>query len=64
MIEVNDIYKSFGEKDVLKGVSANFEAGKPNLIIGASGSGKSVFMKTMVGLIPVDKGSISYDGRN
>lgn len=64
MIEINNIHKSFGDKHVLKGISTTFEAGKPNLIIGASGSGKSVLMKTMVGLIPVDEGFISYDGRN
>lgn len=64
MIEINNIHKSFGDKKVLKGISATFEAGKPNLIIGASGSGKSVLMKTMVGLIPVDEGYISYDERN
>ena len=64
MIEINNIHKSFGGNHVLKGISSTFEPGKPNLIIGASGSGKSVLMKTMVGLIPIDEGYISYDERN
>lgn len=64
MIEVRDIYKSFEENTVLKGISATFHEGKCNLIIGSSGSGKTVFMKCMVGLFEVDKGEILYDGRN
>lgn len=52
MIEVKDLNKSFGAKQILKGISATFEAGKCNLIIGASGSGKTVLMKSIVGLIP------------
>jgi phospholipid/cholesterol/gamma-HCH transport system ATP-binding protein len=64
MIELKDIYKSFNNKVVLEDVSAVFEKGKINLIIGASGSGKSVLMKCMVGLVPVDKGSVHYDNRN
>lgn len=64
MIEVKDINKSFGEKQVLKDVSINFERGKTNLIIGASGSGKSVLTKCIVGLHEVDSGTIAFDGRD
>lgn len=61
MIELQDIKKGFGDKQVLKGVSATMEAGKVNLIIGASGSGKTVLMKCIVGLIPVDSGRVLYN---
>lgn len=64
MIEVKDICKSFGEKSVLKNVSATFEDGKTNLIIGQSGSGKTVLMKTIVGLLEPNSGKILYDGRD
>lgn len=64
MIEVKNIKKSFGEKDVLKGVDVVMEAGKCNLIIGASGSGKTVFMKCLVGLFEPDEGEILYNGVN
>lgn len=64
MIEVKDIYKSFGETPVLKGISATFEAGKTSLIIGQSGSGKTVFLKNLLGLHVPDKGTISYDGQS
>jgi len=64
MIEIKHIYKSFGEKQVLKDVSAHFMKGKCNFVIGASGSGKSVLMKCMVGLVDVDKGQITYDNRD
>ncbi|MBV8254239.1 MAG: ATP-binding cassette domain-containing protein [Chitinophaga sp.] len=64
MIELQDIRKSFGDKEILKGVSAVMESGKVNLIIGSSGSGKTVMMKCMVGLIEVDAGIIKYDGQN
>jgi phospholipid/cholesterol/gamma-HCH transport system ATP-binding protein len=64
MIELQNIKKKFGENDVLKGISAKFEAGKTNLIIGTSGSGKTVTIKCMVGLFEVDSGAILYDGRN
>ncbi len=63
MIEVKNIHKSFGEKNVLKGISAKFETGKTNMIIGRSGSGKTVFLKSMLGLIEPNKGHISFDGR-
>ena len=58
MIELRNVYKSFGEKAVLKGISATLEAGKTNLVIGASGSGKTVLMKSMVGLTQIDTGEI------
>lgn len=64
MIEIRDIKKNFGAQQVLKGISAQFEAGKCNLIIGKSGSGKTVTLKCMVGLFEPDEGDISYDGRN
>ncbi|AXY75813.1 ATP-binding cassette domain-containing protein [Paraflavitalea soli] len=64
MIEVKDIKKGFGEKQVLKGVNVKMEAGKCNLIIGASGSGKTVFMKCLVGLFEPDEGEILYNGIN
>ena len=63
MIEVKDIHKSFGKKQVLKGISAVFETGKTNMIIGQSGAGKTVFLKSMLGLITPDQGHISFDGR-
>mgnify|MGYP001529043813 FL=1 len=64
MIEVKEIYKSFDGVQVLKGVSATFETGKTNLIIGQSGSGKTVLMKSIVGLVRPEKGEILYDGRD
>jgi len=64
MIELNDIYKSFDDKEVLRGISAQFQPGKINLVIGASGSGKSVLMKCMVGLLTPTEGHIIYDDRD
>jgi phospholipid/cholesterol/gamma-HCH transport system ATP-binding protein len=64
MIEVRNISKSFGEKKVLNDISAVFEKGKTNLIIGQSGCGKSVLLKCIVGLEEVDEGEVIYDGRN
>jgi len=64
MIEVNDIHKSFGDTQVLKGISATFNKGKTNLIIGQSGSGKTVFLKCLLGLFSPEQGSISYGGRD
>ena len=63
MIVAKNISKSFGETQVLKKVSITFEKGKTNLIIGQSGSGKTVLMKCMVGLHEVDEGRITYDDR-
>ena len=64
MIEVQHIYKSFGNKEVLKDISTTFEDGKTNLIIGQSGAGKTVLMRTLVGLLEPTKGEVLYDGRN
>ncbi len=61
-IEIQDIIKGFGEKQVLKGINFRFEQGKVNMIIGASGSGKSVMMKCIVGLMKPDGGKVLYDG--
>lgn len=63
MIEVRNIKKSFSDKEILKGISAVFEKGKTNLIIGQSGSGKTVLLKTIVGLHEIDEGEIIYDDR-
>lgn len=63
MIEAVSISKAFGNHLVLDQVSVNFEKGKTNLIIGQSGSGKTVLMKCLVGLFDIDKGQILYDGR-
>jgi len=64
MIEVVGLSKSFGDKDVLKDVSIKFETGKTNLIIGASGSGKSTIARCLVGLISPEQGQVLYDGRD
>src|SRR5215211_4879138 len=64
MIEFKNIKKSFGDKVVLDGVSHIMETGKTNLIIGTSGSGKTVLQKCMVGLFEVDNGEILFDGHN
>ncbi|WP_396142141.1 ABC transporter ATP-binding protein [Flavobacterium sp.] len=63
MIEVKNIVKKFGDQTVLKGISTRFEAGMTNLIIGQSGSGKTVFLKTLLGIHTPDDGTISFDGR-
>ncbi len=63
MIEVVDIYKGFNDVEILKGISATFEPGKTNLIIGQSGSGKTVFLKSLIGLHTPEKGKIIFDGR-
>lgn len=63
MIEINNIWKSFDDKTILKGIDGKFEKGMTNMIIGASGTGKSVLVKCMVGLIKPDKGTVVYDGR-
>ena len=64
MIEIKHLYKSFEDKDVLKDINAVFENGKTNLIIGQSGSGKTVLMKNIVGLLEPTQGEILYDGRD
>ena len=64
MIEIQHLYKSFGDKEVLKDINAKFEDGKTNLIIGKSGSGKTVLMKNIVGLLEPTSGHIFYDGRD
>ena len=63
MIEVRNLSKSFEGKLVLEDISAVFEQGKTNLIIGKSGSGKTVLMKSIVGLVEVDEGEIIFNGR-
>ncbi|MEA3479543.1 MAG: ATP-binding cassette domain-containing protein [Bacteroidota bacterium] len=63
MITVKNIFKSFGDKPVLEDISYAFEPGKNNLIIGQSGSGKTVLMKCIIGLFHVDKGDVIYDER-
>ena len=64
MIELKSIYKSFEDKDVLMDINARFDNGKTNLIIGQSGSGKTVLMKCIVGLLTPERGQILYDGRD
>lgn len=60
MIRVENIYKSFGEEPVLKGITTTFDTGKTNLIIGSSGSGKTVLLKCLLGLFDPEKGNIYY----
>ena len=64
MIEIRHLYKSFEDKDVLMDINARFEDGKTNLIIGQSGSGKTVLMKYIAGLLEPTSGQILYDGRD
>lgn len=64
MIEVRHLCKSFEDKDVLIDINTTFNTGKTNLIIGQSGSGKTVLMKCLVGLLVPEKGELFYDGRN
>lgn len=64
MIEVKNITKSFEGRTVLNNISAVFETGKTNLIIGRSGSGKTVLIKNIIGLMKPDSGEILYDGRD
>jgi len=63
MIEVKNLYKEFNGVPVLKGISTTFEKGKTNMIIGQSGSGKTVFLKCLLGLHTPEKGKICFDGR-
>ncbi len=64
MLKINAISKSFGERPVIEGISGEFQKGKTNLIIGSSGTGKSVLLKCIVGLITPDTGNVFYDLRN
>ena len=64
MIEVRNLYKSFEDKEVLHDISVTFDKGKTNLIIGQSGSGKTVLMKNLVGLLEPTSGQVLYDGRD
>ena len=63
MIKVENLYKSFDGKTVLNDISVEYEAGRCNMIIGASGSGKTVLLKNLIGLLEPDKGEISYGDR-
>jgi len=63
MIDVKNVEKSFGDAHILKGISTTFEKGKTSLVIGQSGSGKTVFLKCLLGLFTPESGSISYDGK-
>lgn len=63
MIEVHDIHKSFNGAEVLKGISCTFETGKTNLLLGGSGTGKSVLLQCIVGLQKPDRGSVTFDGK-
>lgn len=64
MIELKNISKSFGDRKILNDISGTFVKGKPNLIIGASGTGKSVLLKCIVEIVEPDEGSVLYDHRN
>jgi phospholipid/cholesterol/gamma-HCH transport system ATP-binding protein len=64
MITVDNIHKAFDDNKILKGISTTFEKGKTSLIIGQSGSGKTVFLKCLLGLFKLDQGSIDYGGDN
>lgn len=64
MIEVKNLYKYFDDREVLSDICTCFEEGKTNLIIGQSGSGKTVLMKCLIGLYKAEKGSILYSGRD
>ncbi|MEE9408704.1 MAG: ATP-binding cassette domain-containing protein [Polaribacter sp.] len=63
MIEVKNLHKGFGDVKVLKGISTSFHPGKTSLIIGQSGSGKTVFLKSLIGLHTPEDGTISFDGK-
>ena len=64
MIEVKNLYKSFGDKEVLRDINTKFEGGKINLIIGQSGAGKTVLLQCLVGLMNPTKGEVLYDDRD
>src|SRR5690606_13294245 len=63
MIEVKNIHKSFGDAHILKGIATSLEKGKKRLVIGQSGSGKTVFIKCLLGLDQPEEGSILYDNK-
>lgn len=63
MIEIKNLHKGFNGEEIIKGISTSFSEGMTNLIIGQSGSGKTVFLKSLVGLHEIDEGEIIYDGR-
>jgi phospholipid/cholesterol/gamma-HCH transport system ATP-binding protein len=63
MIKVDDIHKSFGDQEVLKGITTEFKRGRTNLIIGASGSGKTVMLKCLLGLFAPEEGEIYFEGK-
>lgn len=63
MIKVEDVHKSFGEEEILKGITTEFDKGKTNLIIGQSGSGKTVLLKCLIGLFKPEQGKIYYENR-
>ena len=64
MIEINNVHKSFDGEEIIHGISAKFYNGQLNHIIGKSGSGKTVLMKSIIGLYRINEGQINYDGRN
>ncbi|KAA9349677.1 ABC transporter ATP-binding protein [Larkinella humicola] len=64
MIEIKNIQKTFGERTILSGISGKFLPGDTSLIIGGSGTGKSVLLKCMIGLIKPEEGQVLYDGRD
>ena len=63
MIQVNNLHKSFGQEEILKGINTQFYQGKTNLIIGQSGAGKTVFLKCLLGLFEPTEGTIEYNGK-
>ena len=64
MITITDIHKNFDEQEVLHGISATFDTGKTTLIIGRSGSGKTVLLRCLVGLLTPERGQVLFDGRD
>jgi len=64
MIEIKGLSKSFNGRVVLNDISANFQQGKTNMVIGGSGTGKSVLLKCMIGILVPEQGQVLYDGRD
>ena len=64
MIEIKNIAKTFADRQVLAGIDGEFQPGQTSLVIGGSGTGKSVLLKCMIGLVTPDEGEVLYDGRN